>query len=79
MPTVIRITRLRKMNRRTRYVIIVGRRVRLISFQPNSQTKTEDNENSTTEKEDLSEKECHEETKENSISEEKKKPVTITP
>ncbi|XP_063928306.1 solute carrier family 12 member 4 isoform X3 [Zophobas morio] len=47
--------------------------------EPNSQTKTEDNENSTTEKEDLSEKECHEETKENSISEEKKKPVTITP
>lgn len=46
-------------------------------FQPNSQTKSEDNENSTAEKEDVSEKECNEETKENA-EEEKKKPA-ITP
>ncbi|XP_044257294.1 solute carrier family 12 member 4 isoform X3 [Tribolium madens] len=49
--------------------------------EPNSQPKTEDNDNSTTEKEDPSEKEkeCNEETKENNISQEKKKPATITP
>lgn len=47
--------------------------------QPNSETKNEDCDNSTKEKEDASEKECANDHKANNISADENKKATITP